>query len=101
MNELNYLLQWVIFCGKYRHDCFVTWNSSEQRLKQIHQFLNSFDKGLQCKMEVSEEHLCFLDLKISILDNTFVTTLFSKPTDSNLYFQTTSYQRPKSVLTFR
>ena len=48
-------------------------------------------------METAEEYLCFLDLEISILDNKFVTTIFSKPTDSHLYLQPTSYHSPKSV----
>ena len=48
-------------------------------------------------MEISEEHLCFLDLKILFLDNKFVSTIFSKPTGSHLYLQLTSYHSPKSV----
>ena len=47
--------------------------------KDLSRFTN-----LQCKMEVWKEHLCFLDLKISIIDNKFVTIIFGKPTNSHL-----------------
>lgn len=49
-------------------DCFVIWNGFEDRFNSFHQFLISLDEGLKFKMEIPKGYLCFLDLKISIVD---------------------------------
>ena len=61
----------LFFYVRYGDDCFRIWKYFERRLKRFYQFLNSFDKGLQFTIAISEEYLCFLDLKISILDSEF------------------------------
>ena len=48
-------------------------------------------------MEITKCFLCFLDLKISIVDYKTVTTVYSKLTDSHLYLQSISCHNPKAI----
>ena len=96
MNELIILVNYF-FYGRYRDDCFVIWNGSKERLNNFHKFLNSLDEDLKFTMEIAKGSLCFLDLKISIVNNKLVTTVYSKPTDSHLYLQSNSCHNPKAI----
>ena len=42
-------------------------------------------------MEIGIDHLCFLDLKISVSGNKLMTAVYSKPTDNHLYLHSTSF----------
>ena len=48
-------------------------------------------------MKIVKGSLCFLDLKISIVDYKLATTVYSKPTDSHLYLQSNSCDNPKAI----
>ena len=48
-------------------------------------------------MKIGQDHLCFLDLKISVSGNKLITTAYSKPTDNHLYLHSTSCQKPSSI----
>ena len=48
-------------------------------------------------MEIAKDPLCFLDLKLSIVDYKLVTTVYSKPTDSHLYLQPNSCHNPNAI----
>ena len=48
-------------------------------------------------MEIAKGSLCFLDLKISIVDYKLATNVYSKPTDSHLYLQSNSCHNPKAI----
>ena len=48
-------------------------------------------------MEIGKDHLCFLDLKISVSSNKLMTTVYSKPTDSHLYLHSTSCHKSSSI----
>ena len=58
-----------------------------EKLNSFHQFLNSLDKDFRFKMEIAKDYLCFLDLKISIVNYKVVTTVYNKPKDSHLYLR--------------
>ena len=60
-------------------------SGSKESLSSFHQFLNSLDEALKFTMEIANGFLCFLDLKISIVDYKLVTAAYSKPADSHLY----------------
>ena len=87
----------LIFYGRYRDDCFVSWNGCEERVSSFHQFLNSLDEDLKFTMETAKSYLCFLDLKISIVNYKLVTTVCSKPTNSHSYLQLNSCHNPKTI----
>ena len=75
----------IFFNGRYRDDCFVIWSGSRQRLNSFHLFLNSLGEDLKFTRKIATGSLCFLDLKISIVDYKLATTVYSKPTDSHLF----------------
>ena len=87
----------LFFFGRYRDDCFVLWNGSKDRLDEFFSFLNVLDCDLKFTMEIGNDHLCFLDLKISVSSNKLMTTVYSKPTDSHLYLHSTSCHKSSSI----
>ena len=48
--------------------------------------MNSLNDELQFTMEIGNNELCFLDLKITLKDCILSTTVYMKPTDSHLYY---------------
>ena len=93
--ELNY--PELIFYGRYRDDCLVLWNGSEERLNQFFNFINTLDEYLKFTMEIGGDSLAYLDLLISIVDHLLYTTVYSKPTDSHLYLQADSCHPKLSI----
>ena len=85
------------YYGRYRDDCFVLWSGTLEKLNQFFEYLNSLDDDLKFTMEVGNKELCFLDVKISIVNNTLETTIYSKPTDSHLYLHATSCHNNASI----
>ena len=46
---------------------------------------------------MGQDHLCFLDLKISVSGIELMTTVYSKPTGSHLYLHSVSCHKPSSI----
>ena len=65
----------LLLYGRYGDDCFLIWNSCEERLDSFHQFLNYLDEDLKFTMQIAKCYICALDLKISIDDYKIVTTV--------------------------
>ena len=86
------------YFGRYRDDCLVLWTSPLEKLELFLIFLKSIDSNLQFTIEVGENELCFLDLKLTLKDNKIHTTDYSKPTDSHLYLQADSRHHLPSIL---
>lgn len=61
-----------------------------EKLNSFHQFLNSLDKDFRFKMGIAKDYLCFLDLKISIVNYKVVTNVYNKPKGSHLYLRSNS-----------
>ena len=93
--EINFVE--LHFYGRFRDDCLIFWAGSESRLHQFHEFVNTIDSNLKFTMEIGEDSINFLDLKISIVDNGIHTTVYSKPTDSHLYLQGDSCHQLSSI----
>ena len=49
-------------------------------------------------MEVNDKELCFLDLKISVLNGKLETSVYSKPTDAHLYLHSQSCHPKKTIV---
>ena len=60
-------------------------------------FLNILDCELKFTVEIGQDYLCFLDLKISVSGNRLMTTVCSRPKDSHLYLKSTSCHEPSSI----
>ena len=87
----------MMYFGRYRDDCLSLWIGSIDALNDFHDFLNSLNSNLKFTMEVGNETLCFLDLKISIRNNKLETSVYSKPTDSHLYLHAKSCHQKASI----
>ena len=79
--------QECFYFGRYCDDCLVLWCGDIEKLNDVHEMLNTLDKKLRFTMEIGANNICFLDLKIYIQNNRLETTVYSKPTDSDLYLE--------------
>ena len=68
-----------------------------EMLESFYNFLNSLNPDLKFTVEVGGKSICFLDLKISIINGQLETTVYSKPTDSHLYLHARSCHKPSSI----
>ena len=87
----------LLFYGRYRDDCFALWNGSIEKLNDFFSFMNTLNDDLKFTMEIGGKELCFLDLKISLIENRLCTTVYSKPTDSHLYLHASSCHNASSI----
>ena len=85
------------YFGRYRDDCLSLWIGTRERLEGFFTFLNSLNDDLKFTMEVGGNELCFLDVKLSIVNGKIETSVYSKPTDSHLYLQATSCHNKASI----
>ena len=58
--------------------------------------LNPLDEKLKFIIEIEGNSICSLDLKISIQNNCFETTVYSKPTESHLWMEASSCHKKSS-----
>ena len=58
--------------------------------------LKTLDEKLKFTMEVGGNSICFLDLKIYIQNNRLEATVYSKPTDSHLYLEASTWHKTSS-----
>ena len=88
--KMNSSFSELKYFGRYRDDCLCLWCGSIEKLNEFHTFLNSINSDLKFTMEIGGNSICFLDLKITLINNKLHTTVYSKPTDSHLYLHSTS-----------
>ena len=75
---------------RFLDDCYINWPYGEDKLKELHDILNSLDDGIQLSAETSCKELPFLDVMIR-KDNTHLTTdIYYKLMDSSQYLPSTS-----------
>ena len=75
---------------RFLDDCYINWPYGEDKLKELHDILNSLDDGIQLSAETSCKELPFLDVMIR-KDNTHLTTdMYYKLMDSFQYLPSTS-----------
>ena len=75
---------------RFLDDCYINWPYGEDKLKELHDILNSLDDSIQLTAETSCKELPFLDVMIR-KDNTHRTTdIYYKPMDSFQYLPYTS-----------
>ena len=75
---------------RFLDDCYINWPYCEDKLKELHDILNSLDDSIQLTPETSCEELPYLDVMIR-KDNTHLTRDINyKPTDSFQYLPYTS-----------
>ena len=81
----------ILYFGLYRDDGLTPRAGSMERLSQFQDILNSLDPNSKFKMTVDEnDELSFLDLRIILNNNKLFTTVYSKPTSSQMYLHADS-----------
>ena len=86
----------ILYFGRYRDDCLVLWDGTDEKLQELYSFINTLNPDLKFTMEIGNQSICFLDLRISIAENKLTTTVYSKPTDSHLYLHADSCHKKSS-----
>ena len=62
--------QEILYFGWYRDDCICLWHGTTERLDEFFQFINTLSLDLKFTMELGGNSLCFLDLKITLVEKT-------------------------------
>ena len=91
------IFQEIFYFGRYRDDCMTIQTRDVDKTNLLIEFLKFLDKNLQFTVEIVGKLLYFLDFKIIIDDKKFLTSVYSKPTDSCLYLDGTSCHATKSI----
>ena len=92
----QYLSKTAYF-GRYRDGCFSLSKGSTVKLESFYNFLNSLNSDLKFTMQVGGKSICFLELKISIIQDQLEITLYSKPFNYDLFLHAKSCHKPSSI----
>ena len=77
---------------RYVDDTFVIWQHGNEALDQFHQHLNDECPSIQFTREVEEDgKLPFLDVEVTRNGDKLKTTVYRKPTSSNVYLHYDSH----------
>ena len=87
----------ILYFGWYRDDCLVLWDGTDEKLHELYSFINTLNPDLKFTVEIGNQLICFLDLRISTIENKLTTTDYSKPTDSHLYLHADSCHKKSSI----
>ena len=87
----------ILYFGRYRGDCLLLWDGTDEKLQELYNFINTQNPDLKFTMEIGNQSICFLDLRILIVGNKLTTTVHSKPTDSHLYLHADSCHNKSSI----
>ena len=77
-------------------DCFCIWAGNRESLDNFIQYLNSCDRNIQFRCDISQKEVHFLDTTVSFNNGQLKTDLYCKPTDSHMYLGYSSAHPPKS-----
>ena len=91
------IFQEIFYSVRYRDDYVTIQTGDLDKIDLLLEFLNSLDENVKCTVEICDKSLCFLDLKITINDKKILTSVYSKPTDSDLYLDDTLRHPTKSI----
>ena len=87
----------ILYFGWYRDDCLVLWNGTDEKLQELYNFINTLNPDLMFPMEIGNQSICFIDLRISIVWNKITTTVYSKPADFYFYLYADSCHKKSSI----
>ena len=87
----------ILYFGRYRDYCLVLWDDTYEKLQELYSFINTINLDLKFTIEIGNPSICFLDLRISIVENKLTTTVYRKPTDSHLYLHTDPRHKKSSI----
>ena len=59
----------ILYFGRYRDDSLVLWDGTDEKLQKLYSFINTLNPDLKFTMEIGNPSICFLDLRISVVEN--------------------------------
>ena len=68
---------------RYIDDVLLIWTHGEEELQRLIDYLNASHHSIKFTAEWSRESISFLDTRVIKKDNTLVTDLYTKPTDTH------------------
>ena len=86
----------LLVCFRFIDDIFFKWTGNKDSLDHFISFTQNYSKSKNMKSKIKFEiHLSsnevhFLDVTVSLNHGKLRTTLFTKPTDSHFYLNTSS-----------
>ena len=69
---------------RFLDDCFITWNL-DLPIESLHGVLNSLHPKIQFTMDINREEISFLDVLVKLKEDSIITDIYFKPTDTHSY----------------
>ena len=88
---------------RYIDDIFCIWTGGKENLQKFIEFVQNYSKNKKMKSDIqftfnqSTEEVNFLDVCVKLNEGDISTTVYSKPTDSQLYLNSNS-NHPRHVI---
>ena len=76
--------------GRYLDDCFINWDTTFAEVTDLHNTLNSLQRGIEFTMEANPTKNTFLQILLLVKGTRITTDIFYKPTDTFQYLHFTS-----------
>ena len=77
---------------RYVDDTWLLWDHGEENAQALLHHLNSLRGSIKFTMEIEEEEsIAFLDVKVKKLTTGFITSVYKKPTNTDLYLHFDSH----------
>ena len=51
----------ILYFGRYRDDCPVPWDGTDEKIKELYNFIDTLNPDLKFTMEIGNQSICFLD----------------------------------------
>ena len=76
--------------GRYLDDCFINWDTTFAEVTDLHNTLNSLQRGIEFTMEANPTKNTFLQILLMVKGTRITKDIFYKPTDTFQYLPFTS-----------
>ena len=86
-----------LYFGRYKDDCLVLWDGTDEKLQKLYNLIKTRNQDLKSTVEIGNQSIFFVDLKISIVGNKLTTNVYSKPVGSHLYIHADSCHKKISI----
>ena len=76
--------------GRYLDDCFINWDTAFAKVTDLHNTLNSLQRGIEFTMDANPTKNTFLQILLLVKGTRITTDIFYKSTDTFKYLPFTS-----------
>ncbi len=74
------------FFKRYIDDCIGAASCSVEEIQDFIDFFGNFHPAIKLTSTISDSHVPFLDIALSIADDDLSTSVYYKPTDAHTYY---------------